>query len=142
VGFARFSGDGRWLAFTARRSGSPSGKQVFVAGFSIQDGLASDWIALTDGQDESCVPDWSPDGQRVYYLADRGGLVSVWCQAVAGASKQPVGAPREVYQFDQFRVSPINVGTHLVPFAVAQNQLVFCLGNSKANVFVGQLVRR
>lgn len=141
VHMARFSGDGRWLVFAARRRDGKLGKQIFVSRFSILNGSHPDWHALTDGKDESYVPDWSPNGHRVYYLSDRGGRVSVWSQAVDTA-KHAEGLPQEVYRFEQFRLSPINVGAQLVPFAVSQNQLVFCLSNAKSNLFVAHLEGR
>jgi Tol biopolymer transport system component len=67
-GRARFSPDGRWIAYQSDESGR---YEVYVASFQ---GSAGKWQISTDGGSD---PDWSPDGRELFYLARNQKLMSV-----------------------------------------------------------------
>lgn len=134
---ASFSADGNWLTLAANRS---QNRQVFVVRFDLETTEPPTWIPITDGTTEDYAPDWSPDGKLVYYLSDRLGRPSVWCQPVEPQTKQPVGSARLVYEFAEYRRSPIFVGSNMCPLTVLPDRLLFCLGNCSSNVLVADLV--
>ena len=89
VGQARFSPDGRWIAFTGRMDSGRS--QLFLAPFREQAPANSkEWIPLTDGKRWERSPQWSPDGKLIYFASSRDGYRCVWAQRLDGASK-PAG---------------------------------------------------
>ncbi len=67
-GRARFSPDGRWIAYQSDESGRA---EVYVASFQ---GSAGKWQISTDGGGD---PDWSPDGRELFYLARDQKLMAV-----------------------------------------------------------------
>jgi Tol biopolymer transport system component len=72
AGSPHWSPDGRRIAFDARPGARA---QVFVI-----DADGGPPQALTSGTENAVTPQWSPDGQWVYYMriADDGGLTDIW----------------------------------------------------------------
>ena len=56
------------------------------------DASGSQAIPLTDGMTNVWSPSWSNDGRRIYYVSNRGGIMDLWQQAVAGDGT-PMGDP-------------------------------------------------
>ena len=96
---ARFSPDGRWIAYQSDESGRP---EVYVASFQ---GTAGKWQISADGGSD---PDWSPDGRELFYLARDQRLMSVSItpgETLAPGTPQPLfrvqtegGTRRNVYE--------------------------------------------
>jgi serine/threonine-protein kinase len=78
---ARFSPDGRWVAYESNETGR---QEVWVAGYRAAAGqLAEKWqISREGGKD----PIWSPDGRELYYENFDGQLVVI---AVGAAADDP-----------------------------------------------------
>jgi Tol biopolymer transport system component len=86
-GNARFSPDGRWVAYTSDESGQP---EVYVAPFPSGEGK---WQVSTAGGE---FPRWRGDGRELYYLAAGNTLTAV---AVAGtAAAFQAGAPQHLFK--------------------------------------------
>ncbi len=99
-----FSPDGKWVAFTSNRTGSP---QVWV--------IAADGgepRRLTYHPSPSHARGWTPDGKEVLYASDRGSApvpyTHLWLVPVAG------GPPHEVPEAMAYRGSFSPDGTRLV----------------------------
>src|SRR3984957_2677040 len=84
-----FSPDGKWIAFTSDRSGSP---QVYVV--SAEGGIPRQltWFPAAAG-----ARGWTPDGKRVLYSSTRetapAGYGRLWSVAVAGGPSMMLPAP-------------------------------------------------
>jgi eukaryotic-like serine/threonine-protein kinase len=86
-GFARFSPDGRWVAYTWYESGL---SQVYVAPFP---GPGGKWLVSTAG---GRLPRWRRDGTEIFYLAPDNTLMAA---AVNGrGSSFAVGAVRPLFE--------------------------------------------
>jgi Tol biopolymer transport system component len=81
---ARFSPDGRWIAYVSGESGRP---EVSVRSLS---GAPNRLVVSSGGGDQ---PVWRRDGRELFYVGPDGRLRSVSLQA-DGASNLVVGAPR------------------------------------------------
>lgn len=75
---ARFSPDGRWLAFTGRQSGNADVYLLPLDGGAIQQ--------LTVHSDADLVDGWSWDSQRVYFSSSRQNRISIYTVAVTGGT--------------------------------------------------------
>jgi eukaryotic-like serine/threonine-protein kinase len=85
---ARFSPDGRWIAFT---SGTGSAQAcLFVAPLRDRPTPEAEWVSM--GPDSGGEPAWSPDGNVLYYRSKRDGFHCIWAQKL-GPGKRPSGEP-------------------------------------------------
>jgi Tol biopolymer transport system component/DNA-binding winged helix-turn-helix (wHTH) protein len=88
-----FSWDDRWVAFKKVLQ-EPVKSQIVIA--PVRDGAAGkepDWIAITDGSHNDDKPQFSPDGNTVYFTSTRDGFFCIWVQRLDPATKRPVGDP-------------------------------------------------
>ncbi len=88
---ARFSPDGKWIAFAAGPAGPRS--RVFIAPLRSPPAPEREWIAV--GPESSGDPAWSPDGAVLYFRSKQDGYYCIWAQKL-GSGKMPVGEPTGV----------------------------------------------
>jgi Tol biopolymer transport system component/DNA-binding winged helix-turn-helix (wHTH) protein len=88
---AFFSWDDRWVAFKMLPlEGWTS--QIMIA--PVRNGVAgkeTEWIAVTDGRYSDDKPQFSPDGNTVYFTSTRDGYLCIWAQKLHPVTKRPVG---------------------------------------------------
>jgi hypothetical protein len=94
---ARFSPDGRWIAYSSDESGS---REIYVRAFQ---GTTKAWrISASGGR----FPVWSGDGRHIYYLAPGGKLTELPVQAGAsirvGVGKPLFTLPGEDSEYEVF----------------------------------------
>ena len=103
----RFSPDGRWIAFSACPIGNQRHTQIFVAPYTLGEAVEiGDWLPILDEPVDGHLPDWSPNGEILYFLSDRDGCRCLWYQRLDPNTKRPIGAPQELHHFGQYRQSP------------------------------------
>jgi Tol biopolymer transport system component/DNA-binding winged helix-turn-helix (wHTH) protein len=87
---AFFSWDDRSVAFK-RDVGNG---QLMIA--PVRNGLAgkeAEWISVTDGRYYNDKPQFSPDGNTLYFTSSRDGYLCIWAQKLDPMTKRPVGQP-------------------------------------------------
>jgi Tol biopolymer transport system component len=132
-----FSPDGRWLTFSASVGSNP--RKIFVA--PLQAGIRSsesDWIAVTDASSVN-GPDWSPDGNLIYFLSGQDGLLCIWAQRLDPITKHAVGPSFEVHHFASSRRSLNNLNNSDISLTVARDKLVFSMGERTGNIWMVKL---
>jgi serine/threonine-protein kinase len=85
---ARFSPNGRWLAYTSNESGR---NEVYVRPFPRTDGVAR-LVSIDGGLD----PVWAPNGEALYYLGASGYIMEV---PVTPAVTFEPGRPKPLFRF-------------------------------------------
>ncbi|MGA3224435.1 MAG: winged helix-turn-helix domain-containing protein [Acidobacteriaceae bacterium] len=91
-----FSWDDRWVVFKkmpASVSPEPP-SQILIA--PVRHGLpgaAAEWIAVTDGTHSDDKPQFSADGNTVYFTSTRDGYLCIWAQRLHPVTKHPLGSP-------------------------------------------------
>jgi Tol biopolymer transport system component len=78
LGTARWSPDGRYLAFDARPKGHSA---IFVI-----PALGGTPRVLDEGSYENKMPSWSHDGKWIYFNSNRGGTQTLWKISAAGGN--------------------------------------------------------
>src|SRR5262249_46672687 len=99
------SADGHWLAYVLKRARSKT--VLYKYGYLLGNDRADIWVSPTDGGPPRNVtegeidgsgfwsPAWSPDGQRLAMLSNRGGNIHLWIwERASGRLKQ--AAPEAV----------------------------------------------
>jgi Tol biopolymer transport system component len=80
---ASFSPDGRFIAFSLVREGSPPHGDVFLM---TADGRNEVVVAGHPAEDELIA--WTPDGRSLLFLSDRSGTWDIWTVPVTGGKQQ------------------------------------------------------
>jgi Tol biopolymer transport system component/DNA-binding winged helix-turn-helix (wHTH) protein len=100
---AFFSWDDHWVVFKTPTIPGSLKSHILIA--SVRDHSAvkeADWIAVTDGQYNSDKPQFSPDGNTVYFTSTRDGYLCVWAQKLDPETKRPLGNPIAYEHFHNF----------------------------------------
>lgn len=80
---ARFSPDGRAVAYASTRTGN--------AEIWLLDVATGNERQLTTREAGDWVPDWSPDGRELLFVSDAGGKSGIWTVRVDGGAPQRLG---------------------------------------------------
>jgi serine/threonine protein kinase len=138
VGSARFSPDGRWVAFELDQG--LDGRQVLVAPFR-EDELSDRWVAITPEHESAAEPWWSPDGHRLYYLDRRDGFLCIWTRKWNNAAGLPEGDPEPVQHFHGVRTGPllsVNRTPRYIGLSIARDRLVLTLSEITSEIRLGE----
>ena len=95
---AFFSWDDRWVVFK-QTAEEPRAKLMIAP---VRNGVAgdrADWISVTDGGSVDDKPQWSPDGNTIFFTSTRDGFLCVWAQRLEPKTKRTVGQPFPVQHF-------------------------------------------
>jgi eukaryotic-like serine/threonine-protein kinase len=134
-----FAPDGRWVAFHVRSTEVT--RQIFVLPFHEgRETPRSEWIPITDGKHLDREPRWSPDGNLLYFLADREGARGIYAQRLDPETKHPLGSPFEVMMFrgTQRNMMHFPNSGQSSP-AVARDKLVFPLAELQGTIWLTQM---
>jgi Tol biopolymer transport system component len=96
---ASLSPDGRWLAY-----GMPGGEDPGQYDIRILATDGSSDAPLVEHPSRDILPVWTPDGQQILFVSDRGGTLGLWIVPVAQGRAQ--GEPRLVKP-DVGRIRPL-----------------------------------
>jgi Tol biopolymer transport system component len=135
---ARFSRDGKWVAFHALRNATNSARIWIVPAGPERPVPQAAWIAVSDGEALERDPAWSPDGRFLYFVSERDGFRCVWARRLDPATKQPIGDAFAVRHFHSGRFSLRHVGSRgfLTGLTVGDGALLFSMGELKGNVWL------
>ena len=132
----QFSRDGHWLVFHVPNSAAT--RQIYVMRFHAgRQTPRSEWIPITEGKQLDRDAQWSPDGNLLYFLADREGMRGIYAQRLDPTTKRPVQPPFEVRMFRSARRSMMHFDNSGASWpAVARDKLVFPLGEMSGNIWL------
>jgi hypothetical protein len=89
-----FSWDDRWVLFRSVQPKGGSLSQLLIA--PMRNGSPagqSEWIPVTDGKHTDDKPQFSADGNTVYFTSTRDGFLCIWAQRLDAKTKHPLGPP-------------------------------------------------
>ncbi len=114
---ARFSPDGRWMAYVSDESGT---REVYVTGFPNPRGK---WSVSTGGGE---APEWSRNGKELFYVATNRKLTVVPVTPVQAGARFEAGAPRTLFELPAFTLGVTGWGMQqqYAPTADGQRFLV------------------
>jgi eukaryotic-like serine/threonine-protein kinase len=135
---ARFSPDGKWVAFVSRTEDEHSQIQV-VHLEEGGTGLQGQWISLTDGLFRDLRPTWSARGDSLLLYSNRDGFYCVWQLKLDPATKQPRSELRAVRHFHYARLSPIHLSRPVMDLALGGNTVLLNLAEVTGNIFTAEL---
>jgi len=124
-----FSPDGRWIAV---QSENPVRSMIvpFRPGQSLAE---ADWIPLTNGPGRDTSPQWSPDGNLLYFTSDRDGLVCIWAQRLDPVTKRAAGKPFAVHHLHG---ALLRMRSNISQLSLARDKLAFSLEERAGNIWM------
>jgi len=131
----QISPDGRWISLHINLDT----REVPITIVPLRDGVAAEereWVKITDGKPLDMLPNWSPDGNLLYFLSDRDGFRCVWAQRLEPASKKPLGSAFAVYHSHDRRRSIENVSYEYIGLSLSRDQLVFPMCELTGNIWI------
>jgi Tol biopolymer transport system component len=87
------------------------------------------------------IPEFSPDGSRLYFFSQRDGARCIWVQRLDPATKKPVGPPEPVYHFHSARRSPIYNRSGQNAASVARNKIALQITERLGNIWMAEIPR-
>jgi len=131
---ARFSPDGRWIAFA---SGLSSGRaRIFIAPLRIPAAREAEWIPIHT--DFSGQPAWSPDGSVLYFRSKRDGYHCIWAQKL-GAGKKPLGEPIAIQHLHSVAFGAYLMKATEFNLSVGKDRLILNVAKDTANLWTARI---
>jgi len=135
---SQYSPDDRWVAFNGIGRGV---SRVYVA--PAKPGVEFDaWIPVSDDKGWKDKPNWSPDGNLIYYFSDEDGYRCLFARRLDPVSKRPQGASFGVRHSHEARQSILNVPLAWLELAIAESHFVTVLGERTGNIWMKPLESR
>jgi hypothetical protein len=98
----------------------------------------TEWIAVTDGRNNDDKPQFSPDGNTVYFTSTRDGSLCIWAQRLDPATKHPLGQPPAFEHFHNAagRAAAFFGGSNL---SVAHDKILIDLKQVHSDIWMKQI---
>jgi Tol biopolymer transport system component len=128
---AYFSPDGRWIVFEAATRLPTKGESRLY----VVPAAGGTWTRLLEGEHWDDKPRWSPNGNMIYFVSNRGGFFNVWGIHFDATKGKPVGEPFRVTAFETpalMLASPIDIAD----LSITQNRLVLNLEDLSGSIWV------
>jgi len=128
VGLPKHEGNSCWdlsMAPDGRRFAYVEGGGTEVTRLWTIPASGGEAVPLSDGRTNVWSPTWSRDGDRVFYVSNRGGSMDLWQQAVADDGR-PIGEPLDVTH---------GLGISSAAFSHDGKRLAYSRGGKVANVW-------
>ena len=134
-----FSWDDHWVVFKMVLDQLKS--QIMIAPVrDVVPGKEAEWIAVTDGQYNDDKPQFSPDGNTVYFLSStRDGYICIWAQKLDPVTRRPVGTPigyEHFHSWAQRDLSPYGQVIFLSNLTVARDKMLVNLPQFRADIWM------
>jgi Tol biopolymer transport system component len=130
----RLSWDDHWIAFY--RELEPGHTRLFILPIGERPASEQDLIEVTDGSGYDIVPEFSPDGNLLYFFSQRDGARCLWAQRLDPGSKRPAGSPFPVQHFHSARLSTLTVKSGQRALSVARDKIVFTMDERLGNIWM------
>jgi DNA-binding winged helix-turn-helix (wHTH) protein/Tol biopolymer transport system component len=139
---AFFSWDDRWVVFKKQQSldllRSPA--QILIA--PVRHGAAggeAEWIAVTDGRYSDDKPQFSADGNTLYFTSTRDGYLCIWAQRLDPVTKHPLGPPFAYEHFHNAQGRAAAWDQKRSDLSVARDKILINLPDEHSDIWMTQM---
>jgi DNA-binding winged helix-turn-helix (wHTH) protein/Tol biopolymer transport system component len=138
---AYFSWDDRWVVFKKSQSlhfPEPRAQILIAPMRHGSPAKEAEWIAVTDGQYKDDKPQFSADGNTLYFTSTRDGNLCIWAQRLDPLTKHPLGPP---FPFEHFHDAAGRAGVFQQAYAdlsVARDKVLMNLPQVNSDTWMTQ----
>ena len=138
---AYFSWDDRWVVFKKSQSLHLSEPLSEILIAPVRKGSPAgqgEWIAVTDGDHYDDKPQFSADGNTIYFTSTRDGNLCIWAQRLDPVTKHPMGTP---FAYEHFHDSAGRAGAYDVfgsDLSVARDKMLINLPQVHSDTWMTQ----
>lgn len=132
----KLSWDDKWMVFYVVVQDGRS--RIFIVPVRGTPVPREEWIEVTDGQSLDMIPEFSPDGNRLYFLSQRDGNRCIWTQRLDPATKKPLGGAEAVHHFHGARFSPMHNPVGSNEAAVARDKIVLPVTEQSGSIWLAE----
>ena len=124
------SWDDRWVVFKKSQSVNLPEPLAQILIAPVRHGSPAaegEWIAVTDGRHRDDKPQFSADGNTLYFTSTRDGNLCIWAQRLDPVSKHPLGPP---FAYEHFHDSAGRAGAYYLgqsDLSVARDKILINL---------------
>jgi eukaryotic-like serine/threonine-protein kinase len=137
-----FSWDDHWVVFKKVPSSNlpepPS--QILIA--PVRHGSAgteAEWIPVTDGSHSDDKPQFSADGNTVYFTSTRDGYLCIWAQKLDPVTKHPTGPPVAYEHFHNIAGHDASTNQIASDLTVARDKILINLPETHPAIWMTQM---
>ncbi len=139
---AFFSWDDRWVVFKKVQSAEwlQSPAQILIA--PVRHGTAggeAEWIAVTDGRYSDDKPQFSADGNTLYFTSTRDGYLCIWAQRLDPVTKHPLGPPFGYEHFHNAQGRSAAYDQKRSDLSVARDKMLINLPDEHSDIWMTQM---
>jgi Tol biopolymer transport system component len=137
---AFFSWDDKWVVFKKPSSNLLPPAQILIA--PMRNGSPAgqaEWIAVTDGQHSDDKPQFSADGNTVYFTSTRDGFLCIWAQRLDPVTRHPLGPPFAYEHFHNAAGHSAAAFQSCSDLSVAKDKMLINLPEVHSNIWMTQM---
>jgi eukaryotic-like serine/threonine-protein kinase len=137
-----FSWDDRWVVFKKSQSlklNDPLSQILIAPVRGGSPATEAEWIAVTDGRHIDDKPQFSSDGNTLYFTSTRDGNLCIWAQRLDPVTKHPLGPP---YAYEHFHDPAGRAGAFDVwhsDLSVARDKMLINLPQVHSDTWITQM---
>jgi DNA-binding winged helix-turn-helix (wHTH) protein/Tol biopolymer transport system component len=139
---AYFSWDDRWVVFKKSQSlrlPEPLAQILIAPMRHGSPATEAEWIAVTDGEHRDDRPQFSADGNTVYFTSTRDGNLCIWAQRLEPLTKHPLGPP---FAYEHFHDAAGRQGAFwqfYSDLSVARDKILINLPQAYSDTWITQM---
>jgi Tol biopolymer transport system component/DNA-binding winged helix-turn-helix (wHTH) protein len=135
-----FSWDDRWVVFKKMQPGDSPPSQIMIAPVRLGSAAPeAEWIAVTDGKHNDDKPQFSADGNTVYFTSTRDGSLCIWAQRLDPVTKHQLGPS---FAYEHFHNAAGRASAEFVgnsDFSVARDKMLINLWQIHSDIWMTQM---
>ena len=134
--------DDRWVAFkkiSSQNMPEPPSQILIAPVRHGSPGPEAEWIPVSDGQQRDDKPEFSADGNTVYFTSTRDGYLCIWAQKLDPITKHPLGPPIGYEHFHTSAGHDASINQAGSDLSVARDKILINLPEIHSAIWMTQM---
>jgi Tol biopolymer transport system component/tRNA A-37 threonylcarbamoyl transferase component Bud32 len=137
---AFYSWDDKWMVFLMQIQTGVTYRVYITPVENLVPAGPDRWIQLTSGEHHDDKPQFSPDGNTMYFTSNRDGFICMWALRLDPKTKHPVGDPFPVQHFHGSQRIYAGISNPAdIELSVANDKILTCLDEFHSDIWMTEL---